>query len=351
MVSAAVLTAAVASVTAGSASRVEGPVPPARLAIYYGIPSLVNGAGGDVEHAARVFAEYDVVVFGDGLQYDALRPAGPSAGPVEHQRTRAIIRRLVALRPAVQLFGYLPLGDTQRLSSAALTDGVHRWQDMGVHGIFLDEAGYDFGVTRARQNEIVDLIHGAELRVFANAFNPDDVLAPEIVPLNGRGGGNPPGLPARLGPRDLLLLESFVVRVGEVEPPKPWFERSRKAAAHARRTGVGVMTVTTTRPDTPFDASLCELAWWGSVLWGFAGFGWGEPYFGAPSSQLPPRACTTHDALGSAGAYVSDVTREGTRFVRRTKDQAVELDLTRRRGGLRPAVAATPPRDRPRSSQ
>ena len=327
----------------------EGPVPPARLAIYYGIPSLVNGAGGDVERAARVFASYDVVVFGDGLQYDSPRATGPSAGPVEHERTLAIIRRLVALQPAVRLFGYVPLGDTQRLPSAALADGVRRWRDMGIHGVFLDEAGYDFGVTRARQNESVELIHDAGLRVFANAFDPDDVLGSDVVPLNVREGGNPLGVSPRFGPGDLLLLESFVVRLGEVEPAESWFERSRKAAAHSRRTGVGVMTVTTARPDGAFDASLCELAWWGTVLWSFDGFGWGEPYFAAPSSQLPLRTCRSRDALTSAGAYVSDVMRDGTRFVRHTKERTIEIDLALRRGGLRTGIAATPPRDRPRS--
>ena len=349
VVSAAVLTAAVTSAAVASGSRVEGPASPARLAIYYGIPSLVNGAGGDVDRAARVFAEYDVVVFGDGLQYDARRTAGPSAGTVEHQRTRAIIRGVTARRAAVQLFGYVPLGDTQRLSWAALADGVRRWRDMGVHGIFLDEAGYDFGVTRARQNEVVDLIHSAGLRVFANAFNPDDLLATEIVPANARGGGNPLGLTPRLGAGDLLLLESFLVRLGEVEPADSWFERSRKAAAHSRRTGVGVMTVTTPRPDGAFDASLCALAWWGTILWSFNGFGWGEAYFAAPSSQLPLRACGAEDALGSAGAYVSDVTRDGMRFVRRTPDQEVEIDLARRSAGLRRDSTTTPPRDRRRS--
>lgn len=338
MVWAAVLSAAGASTALSAAAPAEGSAP-ARLAIYYGIPSLVNGAGGDVERAAQVFAAYDVVVFGDGLEYDRPRIAGPSAGPVEHERTRAIVRRLAAIRPAARLFGYLPLGDTQGLSWTALAEGVRRWRDMGIHGIFLDEAGYDFGVTRERQSEVIDLIHSAGLRVFVNAFNPDDVLGSEIVPTNARGGGNSLGLPSRLGAGDLLLLESFVVRVGEVEPADSWFERSRKAAAHSRRTGIGIMTVTTARRDRPFDAALCELAWWGTVIWGFDGFGWGEPDFAAPSSQLPLRACAARVALESAGRYVSEVTRDGSRFVRRTQEGAVEVDFARRSGGLRPGRA------------
>jgi hypothetical protein len=345
---AAVLSAMVGSATISVAAQDKRPAAPARLAIYYGIPSLVNGAGGDIERAARAFAEYEVVVFGDGLEYDRPRVEGPSAGPVEHGRTRAIVKRLAATRPAVQVFGYLPLGDTQRLSWGSLADGVRRWLDMGIHGIFLDEAGYDFGVTRVRQTEVIDLIHSAGLRVFANAFDPDDVLASEVVPANARGGGNPGGLPSRLGPGDLLLLESFLVRIGELEHVDSWFERSRKAAAHSRRTGVGVMTVTTASPDRRFNAALCELAWWGTVLWGFDGFGWGEPHFAAPSSRMPLRACAAQGALNHAGRYVSEVTRDGTRFVRRTEHQAIEIDLSARTGKVRAAteLRATPPRDR-----
>jgi hypothetical protein len=345
----AVVSAGIASAAMSAAAPAEAPAPPARLAIYYGIPSLVNGAGGDVERAARVFVEYDVVVFGDGLEYDSPRTSGPSAGPVEHARTRAIVTRLAALRPATQVFGYVPLGDTQRLSWAAVADGVRRWRDMGIHGIFLDEVGYDFGVTRERQTQVIDLIHSADLRVFANAFNPDDILGSEMVPANARGGGNPLGLPSRLGPGDLLLLESFIVRMGELEQADSWFERARKAAAHSRRTGIGVMTVTTTHRDRPFDAGLCQLAWWGTVLWGFQGFGWGEADFAAPSSQMPLRACAADRALTAAGHYVSEVEREGPRFVRRTQYRVLEIDFARRSGRLGPGRAARPRQDRPRS--
>ena len=344
---AAVVSAGIASAAMSAAARAEGPAPPARLAIYYGIPSLVNGAGGDVERAARVFADYDVVVFGDGLEYDSPRTSGPSAGPVEHARTRAIVTRLARLRPSTQVFGYVPLGDTQRLSWAAVADGIRRWRDMGIHGIFLDEAGYDFGVTRERQTQVIDLIHSADLRVFANAFNPGDILGSEMVPANTRGGGNPRGLPSRLGPGDLLLLESFVVRMGELEQADSWFERSQQAAAYSRRTGVGVMTVTTAGRDLPFDAALCRLAWWGSVLWGFQGFGWGEPDFAAPTSQMPVRACATQGELASSGDYVADVARDGSRFVRRTEQRVIEIDFRLRSGGFRTGRDAMPLQHQP----
>ena len=53
---------------------------PFPLAIYYGIPSLVNGAAGDVDRAAETFRAYDVVVFGDGLEFDDIVPDRTPSG-------------------------------------------------------------------------------------------------------------------------------------------------------------------------------------------------------------------------------------------------------------------------------
>src|SRR5688500_20219405 len=79
---------------------------PAALAIYYGYPSLINGASGNVARAVAAFADYDVLVLGDGLQFADLdarrRPAG--AGSDEHHRTRAIIERLRARSASMQIY-------------------------------------------------------------------------------------------------------------------------------------------------------------------------------------------------------------------------------------------------------
>ena len=79
---------------------------------------------------------------------------------------------------------------------------------MGVHGVFLDEAGYDFGVTRVRQNAIVDYIHGRGLQAFVNAYNPDDVFSgdPLVLP---NGGGNPGGESGRRPRRYVFCWNLF----------------------------------------------------------------------------------------------------------------------------------------------
>jgi hypothetical protein len=295
---------------ASAATATEQAASPGRLAIFYGIPSLVNGASGDVERAAREFAPYDVIVFGDGLQYESR-----SGGAREYQRTTQIIKRLSLTRPSARVFGYIPLGSKSGLSDAQVSDAIERWDAMAVHGVFLDEAGSDFGVTRSRQTSAIDTAHAAGLHVFVNAFDPDDVLAEGTHLTTG----------------DLFLLESFTVRNGNLEPEDEWFSRARKADAHSRRTGVEVWTVTTPAANGRFDKPLCTLAWWSAVLWGFNGFGWGERFYAAPSSTMPMRDCRGEE-IAAGGVYASDVAREGTRFTRRTQDGHVEVDLGRRVG-------------------
>ena len=68
-----------------------------------------------------------------------------------------------ARRPHV--FGYVDLGRTNWLSIPDLIDRIERWGAMGADGIVLDEAGYDFGVTRERQNAAVSAAHARGLRV------------------------------------------------------------------------------------------------------------------------------------------------------------------------------------------
>jgi hypothetical protein len=300
-----------ADAAAGAADELAAP---GRLAIYYGIPSLVNGAGGSVEHAAAVFGGYDVVVFGAGLQH-------PSS--TERRPTAAIIARLAATRPSTRVFGYIPLGDASALPLAAVAEAIAQWKAMGVHGIFLDEAGFDFGVTPARQSAAVDAVHRAGLTAFVNAWQPDDVF----------------GAASRLRTGDLYLLESFLVKNSRLDDAAHWFARAERAAAHSRTRGVQVWTVTTTVAAAPFDPELCALAWWGTALWGFHGFGWGEPDFSAPSSQLPARACAA--ALPN-GVFTGPVERAGARFTRPARAGRVEVDLERRRGRFDPAPRRPP---------
>jgi hypothetical protein len=255
-------------------------VAPRRLAIYYGIPSLVNGSAGDLPRAAAVFAEYDRVVFGDGLEFADVVPGRmpPGAGALERRNTAAIIRLLSGLGRKPIVYGYVDLGSSQRLPAAEIERRIALWREIGAGGIFFDEAGYDFGVTRARQNAAADAVHAAGLRVFANAFNPDDVFAPSA------------GVPHRLEPGDAFLLESFAIRNGKPDTTGGWSARAGRAVAHARKAGVEVHATTTGADGIAFSPDAMAFAWRAALAYKLDGFGWGEPSFSGPDSALPWRA-------------------------------------------------------------
>ena len=331
----AILTATEQAAPAGGAA----PLSPQRLAIYYGYPSLVNGASGDIDRAVATFAAYDVVVFGDGLEFADVNPRRQphGAGAAEHNKTRAIIHALVNRDNPIEVYGYIDLGRTQQLTVEEIANRTRLWKSMGATGVFLDEAGYDFGVTRARQNAVIDTIHSLGLRAFVNAFHPDDVFGARVVPLNSAGGGNPDGAPTRLGRGDAYLLESFQVRLGEAENWSAWTARTRSAVAHRDRFGTRIFAVTTTTRQTEQSAAaLYEYAWWSAALWGLDGFGWGEPDFSSATSRLPIRhGSIARRAIGGT-RYVGPVIETPQGLERRTDAGRVVLDRHARSGRFAP---------------
>lgn len=342
---ATLMLSALTFITAASTALQPSParpraVTPLRLAIYYGYPSLVNGSGGNVERAAATFARYDVIVLGDGLQFSDVQPRRRprGVGADEHRKTRAIINRLRS-RPEAQpeIYGYVDLGSTQALPMPEIHARARMWRELGATGIFLDEAGYDFGVTRRRQNEAVEAIRGLGMRAFLNAFNPDDVFSPEPVPLNRAGGGNPEGHASQLGAQDAFLLESFQVRLGEPDPWTAATARTARALGYREQFKTRVFGVTTTTAATAARAAdLLAYAWWSAVLWGLDGFGWGEPDFSGPSSELPARL-EAIDAAGLAGAtFTSPVLETMEGLERRTTRGRIVVRRSGGRAGFEP---------------
>lgn len=104
---------------------------PKYLGIYYGWPSLVQGANSNLTAAIQTFSQFDLIVFGDGL-------ASPSHG--DHVNTQTIIQSLNNLGKLT--FGYVDLGvTTQNLSISQMQIIVNNWTAMGIKGIMWDDAG------------------------------------------------------------------------------------------------------------------------------------------------------------------------------------------------------------------
>ncbi|MCS6884168.1 MAG: hypothetical protein RMM17_12640 [Acidobacteriota bacterium] len=303
---------------------------PDRFAIYYGYPSLINGANGNVDKAVKAFAKYSLVILGDGVEFSdtVAERMPPGVGPVEHALAKQIISKLQAR--GTKVYGYIAIGNTQRLSSDEIERRIKLWADMGIYGVFLDEAGYDYGVTRQRQNSAIDFAHKLGLSVFINAFNPDDVFSSQPVPFNAVGGGNPIGLPTLLGKNDLYMLESFQIVQGNYEDPALWMARATKATGYKSRYGTKLMAVATS--GQMFAQTLLEYAWWGALLWGLDGFAWGEPDYGT-SSNLPFRRVKALSADIGTNYLSSVITQEGV-YIRYTNKGKIFVDTLRYKAGF-----------------
>jgi hypothetical protein len=258
------------------------PLLPEKLAIYYGFPSLVNGSDGDLLAATEVFNDYDLVVLGERLQ----DPDHP-----DHTNTKTIINKLGVRPNKTAVYGYIPIGVTNlpsnqtSLSFLQIQQRAEAWAEMGVAGIFLDQAGYDFGVTRERQNQVVDTIHDKGLKVFINAWDPDDVFNSEIDSVY-----NPMGLMTQLGPDDIYLHESFQIIGGEYQDPSFWIHKSDKGLAYKSQYGTQMAIVTTMSDNAPeFDQGKFDYAWGSALLYGFDFMGWGELHFSVVDNNLPYR--------------------------------------------------------------
>jgi hypothetical protein len=314
---------------------------PARLAIYYGYPSLVNGSNGDMEKAARVFSAYDVVVWGDGIEFPDREPGRfPPGDPEEHQKALRIIAAVRGRSPGTQFYGYICLGEIpssererKSLTPKQIEERIHLWKDMGVAGVFLDEAGYDFPVvTRERQNLAVRIIHELGLRAFMNAYFLDHLFSREDKLAHANGTGkNPKRLPSLLDERDMFLLESFQVNNGIYESVSASQARLNQALEFRRRYGTRILATTTTTALKPFDAEKFNYAWWTALLFGLDGFGWGEPDFAAVSNELPDRRCSLESgvlgALQNSHSVGSDaVGSNNTLFWRRAGNSFIVVD-------------------------
>lgn len=314
-----------------SAARSQVKVP-ARLAIYYGFPSLINRSNSNLTQAIAAFANYDLIVLGDGVEFNDIQPQRkpPGVGTAEHKLARRLIKQLQRSRRNTRIFGYIDLGNSQNLTLKELKNRVQLWANMGVKGIFLDEAGYDYGVTRARQNAIISFIHELNLSAFVNGFNPDDLFSDRAVPLNNLGGGNPEGEPTELNRADIYLLESFQIRMGEYDEGE-LNDRIRRALSYREQFGTRIFGVTTSQIGQSFEQAKFDYAWWGSLMWGLDGFGWGEPSFSSADNLMPYRTAPT---IGDLGVYTSPVIEQFPLIYRETTGGRIFINTQNHTAGI-----------------
>src|SRR5210317_1957897 len=177
-----------------------------RLLIYYGWLNSFNSAqhSWDNELVSQELATYDALVIGDGLQ---------DITHGDYANTPVIIDRVKVINPAIKIFGYVTLNQPEVDFEAK----VEQWDALGIHGIFVDEAGYDYGTveTNGRDafNDKISFVHSqlsANL-VMANAWNPHHIISMSDDPSYPNSTWNPGNNVSLLNTTDYYLFESFMV--------------------------------------------------------------------------------------------------------------------------------------------
>lgn len=127
--------------------------------IYLGSTNEINGAA-STEESIKHLASFDHVVLGKSYTTEI----------------SSVIRDTHKIAP-VRFYGYVDAGvSTMNTPINGISTAVKQWMDAGAIGIYLDNFGYDSDVSRARQNEILSIVHNNKGVAILNANNFREVL-------------------------------------------------------------------------------------------------------------------------------------------------------------------------------
>jgi len=258
-------------------------IQPKDLLIYYGWLNAFNSAeyAWNNEKVAQGLSKYAILVFGDGIQ-------DPSHG--DYSNTQVIIPRIKALNPSALIFGYVTVNQTL----ANFQTKAVQWNTLGVHGIFMDEAGYDYGKTRAEFNERVDYVHALSTTklVFANAWNTDHILGTANDPSYPNSTYNPSLLASHLTTTDWALLESFPINTtaysgtGGYEAKADWAARGVKMVGLRATYGVNFAACGVINNDNASGLALFKFGFVSSLMFSLEAWGTSDTDYGASSAAV-----------------------------------------------------------------
>ncbi len=244
-----------------------------RVLFYYGYPSSFNYHvnGWDPTRVAQDMSRYNMVVLGAGIEHPA---------HLDHNNTVTIISQL----PSTAVYGYVTLNQHE----AAVCAEIDQWNDMGVAGIFLDEAGYDFGTGRAVFNRIVNHIHtrSSADAVFVNAWNPDHVLGTADDVSYPNSIYNPEMEPSSIIAGDYYLLESCPIHNNRFRMSEYDVAKCNKCVAHRSEHGVSLASVSTIWNRHPTGWILHHRHAMVADSFSFDAHGTSDLWYGALSSQV-----------------------------------------------------------------
>lgn len=266
---------------------------PHNLLIYYGWLNSFNYSTNQWsnEKIAQDMAKYSVLVFGDGIQ----NPAHD-----DYANTQVIIPRVKALNQYAKVFGYV----TANQSVADFKTKVDQWDGLHIDGIFIDEAGYDYGVDRSKFNELVDYVHGKTYAniCFANCWNMDHIIGTTNDTSYPNSTYNPDLEESNLSSGDWYLLESFPVNTssyeGGYESKVNWNARAVKADTHRYNYGINLAAVSKIDNATDDGQELFDFSFISAMMWNLDAHGSSDTLYGASSATVVMWKRPRTDGLG-----------------------------------------------------
>jgi hypothetical protein len=257
---------------------------PKDILIYYGyLNSFNSGTNAWVNEAvAQDFSRYRIIVLGDGVE----APTHP-----DYANTQIIIPRIKALNPSCLIFGYVAANQLL----ANFQTKVTQWNTLQVHGIMMDMSGYDFGVTRAQFNVMLDYVHGKTYanRVFANAWNTDHVLGVANDVSYPNTTYNPTYAPSHLHKAtDWIMLESFAVNTDAYsgnagyESGAEWIARGQKAVNLRTTYGINLGGVGVIGNTNANGADLFDFGYISALMWALEGYGTSDTSYASGTAQV-----------------------------------------------------------------
>jgi len=257
---------------------------PGNLLIYYGWMNSFNSGvnGWNNENVAQDMAKYNLIVLGDGIQ---------DSGHGDYSNTEIIIPRIKTLNPNAKIFGYV----TVNQSLGNFQSKVDDWETLQVDGIFMDEAGYDYGSTttngRAAFNTKVDYVHNktyAKL-CFVNAWNMDHIIGTTNDASYPNTTWNPNLVASNLTYNDYYLLESFAVNTlaygTDYESKSDWAARGVKATGHRYTYGINLVGSCVIQDGHADTTALLNFAFTSALMFSLDAFGSSDHYYGSSSAK------------------------------------------------------------------
>ncbi|HPY03764.1 MAG TPA: hypothetical protein PK419_09655 [Spirochaetota bacterium] len=291
-----------------------------KLLIFYSWPNAINDAGlasDAVAAAAAEYGKYNYVVLNRTFSGSDC-PQDTVSAIINHPSCKNTI-----------FFGYIDLGmlaSSHRLEMSEIKTRIAAWNDMGVDGIFFDEYGFDYDVTRARQNEAIDAVHavkskkrGKMLSVIANAWILDDVFSADVNSVS-----NPDGSESHMGSNDYFLLESFFISEGNyVDAASPVslqsaIKKMNDATKYCASNGSMALTITTNSDTALYDEDKFLYSWYAALILGAEGSAWGEYVFSAGGSALNSSPFRSRPSQNFGSGYAGKITVNGNLIQRKT---------------------------------